>query len=206
MLQLFSLIWEPIVYWLSSTEERANSVSSDDLILVEAAKKNPDAFEALYNKYFHKIYTYIHSRTRDKNVTDELTSDTFYKAFVHLNQFKHQGFPFSSWLYKIASNELMMYYRKHKKSIHHIDIQTAVLEELLEDKIGHSNEDKLNRLSDILSELSFEQIQLIQWRFFEEKSFKEIGMFLSITEANAKVKTYRIIERIKQAWKIKYNE
>jgi RNA polymerase sigma-70 factor (ECF subfamily) len=206
MLQLFSLIWQPITFWMSSSEDYSKANSSEDLILVEAAKKNPDAFEALYNKYFYKIYSYLHSRTRDKYLTDELTSDTFYKAFVHLNKFKNQGFPFSSWLYKIASNELMMYYRRHKKAIHHLDIQTTALEVLLEEKIDVSNEEKLERLSELISSLSFEHIQLIQWRFFEDKSFKEIGMFLSITEANAKVKTYRVLERLKHKWKNKYNE
>ncbi|MBL7885021.1 MAG: sigma-70 family RNA polymerase sigma factor, partial [Bacteroidia bacterium] len=55
-----------------------------------------------------------------------------------------------------------------------------------------------DKIVSIISELPEDELQLIEMRFFEKRAFKEIGEILNITENNAKVKTYRIIEKLKK--------
>lgn len=119
----------------------------------------------------------------------------------------HQGFPFSSWLYKIALNEVNEYYRKKNKR-RVVSIESTGLERLTNALIEGESDLELNEkrfyLSEALKQLEALEIQLVELRFFEEKSFKEIGYILNITENNAKVRTYRLLDKIKVAVLLNY--
>jgi len=82
-----------------------------------------------------------------------------------------------------------------------VSIETTGLERLTnaltEKESDLEPDEKRWYLSEALKQLETMEIQLIELRFFEEKSFKEIGYILNITENNAKVKTYRILDKIK---------
>ena len=83
-------------------------------IIIEQARKNPQAFGALYEKYFDRIFNYLLRQTDDEQLAGDLCSQTFVNALNHLNRFEFRGVPFSAWLYKIASNEVNKHYRKSK--------------------------------------------------------------------------------------------
>ena len=83
--------------------------------LVERAKKEPEAFGILFDKYYDQIYRYILHRTADKDLADDLTADTFHKALEKLWRYNWMNLPFSAWLYRIAINEVRGYYRKNKR-------------------------------------------------------------------------------------------
>ena len=79
------------------------------------------------------------------------------------------------------------------KNIESLGIYT-IIEEINESKI----EEYHDKIVDIISELPEDELQLIEMRFFEKRSFKEIAEILEIMENNAKVKTYRILEKLKK--------
>lgn len=79
---------------------------------IERAKENPRWFEPLYDKYFSQIFRFLHKRHADEIITAELCSEVFYKALTKIKYYKDKGFPFSSWLYKIALNESNQAFRK----------------------------------------------------------------------------------------------
>ena len=107
------------------------------------------------------------------------------------------GFPFSSWLYRIASNEVNKYYRDNNKvqevQINERDAVTFLGELELDD-----NTDQVNQLMACLSEMKEDQSDLIEMRYFEKLSFNEIGEVLGITGNNAKIKVYRAIDKLKK--------
>lgn len=179
-----------------SSDVEENGRQHNDLKWVWLAQKDPNRFSHLYHQHHEKIFRYIFKRTMDYDLTDELTAQTFVKAYSKLHTFKDQGFPFSSWLFKIATNELNQHFRKRKNACRHVAIEEVKAKELIEENFEDS-EETLLKLSKCMEALSPEEIQLIEWRFFEERSFKEIAYLLEITEANAKVKTYRLIGKIK---------
>jgi RNA polymerase sigma-70 factor (ECF subfamily) len=100
-------------------------------------------------------------------------------------------------LYRIATNEVYTYFRSQKKN------QEV---ELTEDNVGYIIEEanldiktiQLDAVIASLNNLKEEHTQLIEFRFFEKLSFKEIGQIYGITEANAKTKVYRVLDRIKK--------
>ena len=88
----------------------------DDESLVQRAKQyDEEAFAELYEKYFDKIYRYVALKVGDRMEAEDITQQVFLKAIKSISSFKWKGFPFSSWLFRIAHNQVVDYLRKRKK-------------------------------------------------------------------------------------------
>ena len=165
--------------------------------VVEAAKKDPARFAALYDKYYEQIFRFIYQRVDDKEQAFDATQQTFLKAMSSLHKYEYRGVPFASWLYRIASSEVNNLFRAQKAqrtvNVESVNVYN-IIEEIQESKIDQYHD----KIVDIISELPENELQLIEMRFFEKRSFKEIGEILEMTENNAKVKTYRILDKLKK--------
>jgi RNA polymerase sigma-70 factor, ECF subfamily len=192
------LLWQPPSLWFAALFRKKERVKLNEDELVALAMKNPRHFSKLYDLYHHKIYCYVYRRVGDYDTAADVTSETFIKAFANINKYQFQGFGFSSWLYKIATNELNLFFRKHETETRHISIYSKTIELLTEIDLDTTLEEKLAYLQQILSELELQEVQLLEWRFYEELSFKEIGFLMEITEDNAKVRTYRVIDKVRK--------
>src|SRR5690606_40236557 len=97
----------------------------EDIALIdEALQGNQAAFEKLMNKYYQHIYNIIYKMIFKKEDVEALTQEAFIKAFNSLQNFDRQ-FAFSTWLYKIATNNSIDYLRKKKLSTFSIDKEIA---------------------------------------------------------------------------------
>ncbi len=169
----------------------------DELKLINSAKLNPDYFGPLYNRYYKPIYLFIFKRYKDKELCADITSQVFLKAMLNISRYVDKGYPFSAWLYRIALNEMNMYHRKSSKYFE-IEIKEKDAKLILEEMDHESVEKNIERLLQCLEQMTDEQQQLIQLRFFDHLSFKEIGDILAVTEDNAKVRVYRTIDKLKK--------
>lgn len=170
---------------------------SEEQAWVLAAQQDSRKFEPLYNRYYEAIYRFVYQRVNDKHTTSDITSEVFIKALSSLKSFSHQGIPFSSWLFRITRNMLIDRFRRGKNH-RVINVETSALAGMAEEvEVPSVDEGKMNRMLQCLEELADEDMQLIEMRYFEKRSFKEIGEILEITENNAKVKTYRILDKVK---------
>ncbi len=171
---------------------------ADEQVLVEAAKKDLKNFAVLYDTYYEAIFRYIYQRLDDKEVAFDTTQQVFLKAMNNLPKYEYRGVPFSSWLYRIAFSSVNDLFRKQKTQ-RTINIDSVrvydIIEELEETKIDKYH-DKIVAI--ITEELEEDELQLIEMRFLEKRAFKEIAEILDITENNAKVKTYRILDKLKK--------
>lgn len=174
-----------------------NTIVSEQEI-IRQAKEDNTAFRPLYEKYYKPVFRFLFHRTADKEISADLASQVFLKALLALEKYEFRGVPFSSWLYRIAINECNSYFRKHNS------IRTVVLEEhhadrLYEEMFGDNAAEELKRnLPHILQKLKPAELQLIELRFLEGRPFKEVADILSISETHAKVKTYRVLDRLKK--------
>ncbi|MEO1053518.1 MAG: sigma-70 family RNA polymerase sigma factor [Bacteroidota bacterium] len=167
--------------------------------VVEASKKDPQAFGVLYDKYFKQVFRFIHGRVNDKDVTADLTSQVFLKALTNIHQFEYRGLPFAAWLFRIAVNEYTDYFRKAKKARFVVLEGTAINSLFTEMSFDESEVEMLKKkIPNVMSKLKPHELQVIELRFFESRSFKEIGYILDITENNAKVKTYRALDKLRK--------
>lgn len=173
----------------------------EELKLIEAAQRNPDRFGVLYERYYRQMFLFVYKRTGEEEIAGDLVSQVFLKAMVNLPKYQYKGVPFSAWLYRIASNEVSQHFRD-KKGDRVVSIETKSAVKALRDmsaELGDDDAEKLIRLMmDAIREMDPEDVQIIELRFFEGRPFQEVGYILGITENNAKVRVYRILERVKK--------
>jgi len=166
--------------------------------LILKAQHDPAEFRSLYNLYFKEIFRYIFKRLGDKELTADLTQQVFLSALTNLSKYQFRGAPFAAWLYRIASNLCMDYFRKSKR-VRHVVIEEATLINLVDELTSDQTvEEWHKRLPQILELLSEPELQLIELRFFEARPFKEVAEILNLTETNAKVRTYRVLDKMKK--------
>ncbi len=82
--------------------------------LIKDIKNNPKLFEAVYELHYQTIFNYCYRRTSSFDDSKDITSETFLKAYLNIHKFKWKGITLLSWLYRIASNEINLYYRSQK--------------------------------------------------------------------------------------------
>ncbi len=175
--------------------------------IILSSQKNPKNFAPLYVKYYDQVFLFIDKRVDHLDITADLTSRVFLKCLKNIQKYKYQGVPFSAWLYKIAINEVNMFFRQQTKMERTVNIDDHDIN-LLINEIDYSEEkiDPYILIPVLLEQLNDREVQFIELRFFEGKSFKDIGYLLGLTEVNAKVKTYRIIKKLKElSAQVKYN-
>jgi len=175
----------------------SNAAMQEEWEQIQAAQANPAAFRPLYNKYFEQIFRFIYRRTASEDLASDVCSQVFLKAIQKLGTYQYKGVPFSAWLYRIASNEIAQHYRNEKKN-RVVSIETTQLSELIDEIDEHDNETLRKAMIDAIDYLKPDDLQMIELRFFEQRPFKEIAEIVGITESNAKVKTYRILEKLKK--------
>lgn len=192
---------------MQETTSRYHATETDlanEKNLIEAAKLNPAMFAGLYDKYYEQIFRFVYQRMDDKEQAFDVTQQVFVKAMEKLPKYEFKGVPFASWLYRIASNEVIDLFRK-EKAYRTVNIDSVnvygIMEEMQESKIDELHD----KIVSIISDLPEEELQMIEMRFFEKRSFKEIAEILEMTENNAKVKTYRILDKLKKIMHTKYS-
>lgn len=173
------------------------SEEAEQIIL---AKRNPHAFGPLYEKYHAAIFRFVLRRTADETLAADLCSDVFLKALSNLHKYKDRGLPFSSWLYRIASNEVNSFYRSQKKR-RVVSIEDSGVQLIFEELDQSELTDKINILKRFMSDLPEKSVQLLELRFFEKRSFREMGEILDISENNAKIRTYRVLNKLRKKMK-----
>ena len=89
---------------------------------IQAARRDPERFAPLYEHYFADIFRFLHRRANDRELTADLTQQTFLKAMLALPKYESRGLPFKAWLYRIALNEIRMHWRKRKEVVMELDL------------------------------------------------------------------------------------
>lgn len=173
--------------------------------IIHLAKEDNKHFGVLYDTYFNSIFRFVFKRLGgNEDVAGDITQQTFMKAMANISKYEDRGFPFSSWLYRIAQNEVSMFFRSSKK-LQTVELEERVVFNLLEEVeqgCSMSMEEQEN-LMKLLNEMEENHLEIIELRFFQEMSFKEIADIYGITEANAKMRVYRVLEKLNKKWNAK---
>jgi RNA polymerase sigma-70 factor (ECF subfamily) len=170
--------------------------NADEWTIIQAAQRDIRFFRELYQRHFKTIFRFVLVRTgNDQDLTADLTQQTFVKAMANITRYENRGVPFVAWLYRIALNEINLHYRNSTKA-RTVSIDETIVKSFIEEIDEDYSEIKLQALKQTLSEQDEEVVQLIEMRFFEKRSFKELGEILGTTESNAKVKVHRILKKL----------
>lgn len=172
-----------------------------ELILIKSAIEDPKNFEPIYEKYFEEVFRFVQRRMNNMDESADVTQEIFIKVMLNLHKFEYKGFPFSAWLFRIAYNEVNTFFRKNtrKKEVYYGPQDLAYLlpefKDEIEDKILF--EVRWESVVNSFNVLKPDQVKLIELRFMDKRTYKEIAQMTNMTEANAKIKVFRALKKLK---------
>jgi RNA polymerase sigma-70 factor (ECF subfamily) len=162
---------------------------SEERLAIEAAQRDPSRFADLYENHFHRVYAFVLRRVSDRAEAEDLTSDVFHKALANIGRFEWRGVPFAAWLFRIASNAIASHFEKKGRA-------AAAPEDAPEPVVMREVEYRTG-LYRMVGELPPLQQRVIRMRFGEEKSIREIALFLKKTEGAVKQLQLRALRKLR---------
>jgi len=185
-------------------EDRASVAAArteEERALVLAAQSDTASAGQLFDKYYSEIFRYVYHSTLDRSAAEDLTSNVFFSAFRHLGLFRWRRIPFRAWLYRIATNELRMHYRKQKRmsaaNAGPIDSESPAPVPSADTVAADSDDYRL--LQRALLELGQKYRAVILLRYFEGKSLSEICEITNKREGTIKSLLHRALAQLKDA-------
>jgi RNA polymerase sigma factor (sigma-70 family) len=169
---------------------------AQEIALVEKAKESLESFDKLYEFYLPRIYGFIFNRTGNHEISEDVTSQTFIKAMLNIKKFRYKGFTFGSWLYRIAHNNLMDYYRKNP-SLTQLETNMEESDEKTENEAEFVERKRLIR--GILRQLPGDYQEILSLKYFEELSNEEMADILGYKKGTLAVKLHRSLKAFKKA-------
>ena len=168
---------------------------SEAQLIKECQNGNLDRFAEIYDAYVNKIYRFVYYRTNHKETAEDITSVVFMKSMNKISSYSFEKGTFSSWLYKIARNSVIDYYRS-KKDVDDIDDFWNLGEDNNLDRRVDANM-KLDEIKEYLKKFSDEQREIIIMRIWDGLSYKEISEITGKNVGALKVTVSRILKKIK---------
>lgn len=181
---------------------------SQEAQLIEQCRTDAAAFGQVFDAWYKPVFGYIMRRTGDYDLSKDIAAETFLKAFLKIGGFQWRGIRLSSWLYRIATNELNQYYRSSKykpQSLQQL-MENPQMEKLLHENAADEREmmeqelkayDDYNRIRQNLLKLNIKYQEVISLRYFEQKTNTEIGEILGKNEGTIKSLLSRGLEKLR---------
>lgn len=188
----------------SAERRRLESRTEDTTLIQRALKGDQSAFARLREKYHDAIYNLIYRMIREKDEVEDLTQEAFIKAFGSLASFNDE-YAFSTWLYKIATNNCIDHIRRKKLQTFSIDkpVETRENDIVFElpDSTYEPDQDMISRqrkklLDDAIHSLPPKYRQVIIMRHQEEMEYQEIAKILKLPLGTVKAHIFRAREML----------
>jgi len=125
-------------------------VHREEDLVRRAQRREPEAFGQLYEEHFDRIYRYVMLRVRNQADAEDITQQVFLKALENIGSYRWRGMPFASWLFRIAHNLVVDYWKKKSR-----EKVAAVAPEEIDQMVEESSNDPAT-----LAELNFDMKQL----------------------------------------------
>lgn len=167
-------------------------------IIKQARQGSAEHFGILYDHYIAPIYRFIFLKVSDKAAAEDITHEVFLRAWQNIGSYNDQGHPFSSWLYQIARNKVIDYYRTKRNNVS--------LENIAEDSIQVAPaiaenldlQSSFQQVKAAISQLNEEQQNVIILRFIEEKSSSEIAEIIGKSEGAVRIIQHRALNKLRE--------
>lgn len=192
----------------------ASKNTKDDLELVKKAKQNDSrSFETLLKKYRKSVYYMLLKMVNNADDAEDLTQEAFAKAFNSLHKFDSK-YAFSTWLFRIATNNCIDFIRKKR-------IQTVSIDTSYENDAGDNmtfdikdpalspddlmlKKQRKEYLKKAVDRLPAKYKKLVELRYFQELSYDEVAQELELPLGTVKAQLFRARELLSQ--ELKYME
>jgi len=178
-------------------ESESRESISRDLKLVEKARKGDQrAYASLMSLYEDSVYHMLLKKVGNPDIAEDLTIEAFSKAFRNISRFS-PDFAFSTWLYRIATNNCVDFLRKQKKdpcsreNAQPGSQQTDIVDSANDPEENLIREQRQRVLRDIVEKLNPRYRQFIELRYFDELTYEEIADKLALPIGSVKAGIFR---------------
>jgi RNA polymerase sigma-70 factor (ECF subfamily) len=165
--------------------------TEDERELIEAARADPARFVEVYDRYVDRVYAYVSRRAVSRSIAEDITSEVFQLALANLPRFEWRGVPFAAWLYRMAANSLADYWRRQGR-----EAQVPLSD--LPERGEHEELERRVSLFQLVDRLPDLQRRVIEMRFVEDKSIRDVAAALDRSEGAVKQLQLRAIENLRK--------
>lgn len=173
-------------------------IDGEQNLIKKAVKGEPSAFGLLYDHYHAMIYRFVLVKVGRREDAEDITHQVFISAWQNIKTYAHRGNPFSSWLYRIARNQVIDHYRakKNDTSLEKIDPEDFVSSSNAQFELSMKME--LEKVRRGIAKLKPEYQDIIILRFIEDLPLKEVAEIVEKTEGAVKLMQHRAIKELKE--------
>lgn len=159
----------------ASTTQSPGSISSETQLITRAISGDSEAFANLYETYVDDLYRFILHRIGHEQTAEDLTSQVFLKAWDNLGRYKMRGLPFGAWLFQIARNSVIDYYRTRKETL---PLEPTELDPAM--NVSKEVERRLESewLRTVLQRLTEDQREVLTLKFINGLKTKEVASIM----------------------------
>jgi RNA polymerase sigma-70 factor, ECF subfamily len=168
----------------------------DEATLIERARREPDAFTALYQRYLPRVYRHLYLRLGNQHDAEDITSQVFIETLNGLKQNRYlEGGCFPAWLFTVVRRRLVDFHRQKPlvTLTEHLPSDFNLLDQI-------QNGENVERLHQLLSKLDGGEQEILRLRFAGELNFAEIAMLENQSEASIKMTVSRTIKWLREHW------
>lgn len=188
-------------------ESQEGRTLEEKLIIAIKEKGDKRAASKLIEFYYKDIYRYVFKQTSDRELSKDLTQEIFISILNSIDSYSFEKASFKTWIYKIASNKIIDFYRskfyKYRIIVDEIDDYNLLSSENIEEEF-QVRED-LNEVIKIVNTMNANIQEIFRLKVFGDMSFKEISIILELSESTVKTRYYGAIKKIKNIMEEKSN-
>jgi RNA polymerase sigma-70 factor (ECF subfamily) len=176
-------------------------VQDEESLIRRAQQRDQMALAQLYEENFDKIYRYIVLKIGDRTEAEDMTQQVFLNALKSISSYKFKGMPFSSWLFRIAHNQVVDYYRKKSRRA------TVPLDEAM--AVGNSDtwqvaerKVQIEEIARAIQKLTKAQQDVISLRFAGDLSIAEVAKVMGRSEGAVKALQHSAIAMLRKVMSV----
>jgi RNA polymerase sigma-70 factor (ECF subfamily) len=178
-------------------------VQDEESLVRRARQGDKEAFAQLYEDHFDRIYRYVAFKVRDRTEVEDITQQVFLRAYESIGSYKMQGYPFSTWLFRIAHNHIVDHIRRETKRL------TTPLDETLpvaddsdlEEEVAQKIE--MEKVVEASKRLTKAQREVINLRFAGGLSIAEVAATMGKSEGAIKALQHSAIHALRKTLEVR---
>jgi RNA polymerase sigma-70 factor (ECF subfamily) len=159
-------------------------------------------FEGFYRAELPRIYNFFRYRVGGSQAAEDLTSETFEKAWRYRERYRHDLAAFSTWLFTIARRVAQDHYRKHRNEIPLDEVPELSTNEIMED-LAQRDADFVH-LSVLLAQLEDRERELVALKYGAGLTNRDLARLSGLSESNVGVILHRTLQTLRSKWEAYY--
>ena len=179
-----------------------DSSKSEEILLIQMRQGKADIFSQVYEAYVNRIYRFIYLKMATREDSEDLTSQTFFRALEYLSRPDAQVENLQAFLYRVARNQVADYYRA--KGERKSDLELNEMSEMMADtnldlSLEFDKQLDLETVRRALKEINSDYQDAIIWYYVEEQTITEISQILEKNQGTVRVLIHRAVKSLKEA-------